>query len=44
MVVTRGNHELGNKVMVKLFDVPHSKVFYSTTFWWRLIKHCVFKF
>ena len=32
MVVTRGNHELGNKVMVKLFDVPHSKVFYSTTF------------
>lgn len=32
MVVTRGNHELGNKVMVKLFDVPHSKVFYATTF------------
>ena len=32
MVVTRGNHELGNRVMVRLFDVPHSRVFYSTTF------------
>ena len=32
MVVTRGNHELGNKVMIRLFDVPHSRVFYSTTF------------
>lgn len=32
MVVTRGNHELGNRVMIRLFDVPHSRVFYSTTF------------
>ena len=32
LTVTRGNHELGNKVMIRLFDVPHSKVFYSTTF------------
>ncbi len=32
LVVTRGNHELGNRVMLRLFDVPHSKVFYSTTF------------
>ena len=32
LVVTRGNHELGNRVMLRLFDVPHSKVYYSTTF------------
>lgn len=32
MVVTRGNHELSNRVMVDLFDVPHKKVYYSTTF------------
>lgn len=32
MVVTRGNHELSNKVFVKLFDVPHKKVYYSTIF------------
>lgn len=32
MVVTRGNHELTNKVFVDLFDVPNSRVYYSTTF------------
>jgi hypothetical protein len=32
MVVTRGNHEMTNKVFVDLFDVPHRKVIYSTTF------------
>ena len=32
MVVTRGNHELSNKVMVDLFDVPHKRVYYSTEF------------
>jgi acid phosphatase type 7 len=32
LVVTRGNHEITNKVFVDLFDVPHKKVFYSTTF------------
>ena len=37
MVVTRGNHELGNKVMIRLFDVPHSRVFYSTTFGGKLL-------
>ena len=37
LVVTRGNHELGNKVMVRLFDVPHPKVFYSTTFGGNLL-------
>lgn len=37
LTVTRGNHELGNKVMIRLFDVPHSKVFYSTTFGGNLL-------
>jgi hypothetical protein len=32
LVVTRGNHELSNKVFVDLFDVPNKKVFYSTEF------------
>jgi acid phosphatase type 7 len=32
LVVTRGNHEITNKVFVDLFDVPHKKVIYSTTF------------
>lgn len=37
LVVSRGNHELTNKVMVDLFDVPHKKVFYTTTFGGDLI-------
>ena len=37
MVVTRGNHELSNKVMVDLFDVPHKKVYYSTEFGGNLL-------
>ena len=32
MMVTRGNHELSNKVIYQLFDVPNRKLFYSTTF------------
>jgi hypothetical protein len=32
MVVTRGNHELSNKVFVDLFDVPNRNVYYSTEF------------
>lgn len=32
LVVTRGNHEISNQVMVDLFDVPHPKVTYSTIF------------
>lgn len=31
-VVTRGNHEMTNKVLVDLFDVPNKKIFYTTTF------------
>ena len=37
MVVTRGNHEQGNKVMIRLFDVPSRRVFYSTTFGGKLL-------
>jgi hypothetical protein len=37
MVVTRGNHEHSNKVLVCLFDVPHKKVFYNTTFCGNLL-------
>ena len=37
LVVTRGNHELGNRVMVRLFDVPNPKVFYETTFGGNLL-------
>ena len=32
MLVTRGNHELSNKVIYQLFDLPNRKLFYSTTF------------
>jgi hypothetical protein len=32
MLVTRGNHELNNEVIHQLFDVPHKKLYYSTTF------------
>jgi hypothetical protein len=32
MMVTRGNHELSNKVVYKLFDVPNRRLYYSTTF------------
>jgi len=32
LVVTRGNHEFTNKIMVDLFDVPNKHVYYSTTF------------
>lgn len=37
LVVTRGNHEVTNKVLVDLFDVPHKKVFYNTTFGGTLV-------
>lgn len=37
LVVTRGNHELSNKVFVDLFDVPNKKVFYSTEFGGKLL-------
>jgi acid phosphatase type 7 len=30
LIVTRGNHEHTNKVLVDLFDVPHKKVYYNT--------------
>jgi hypothetical protein len=32
IVVTRGNHELNNKGLAELFDVPHRKLYYSTEF------------
>ena len=32
MMVTRGNHEMSNKVVYKLFDVPNRRLYYSTTF------------
>lgn len=32
LVVTRGNHELSNKVLVDLFDAPSKKIYYNTTF------------
>jgi len=37
LIVTRGNHEHSNKVLVSLFDVPHKKVFYSTVFGGNLL-------
>lgn len=37
LIVTRGNHEHSNKVLVALFDVPHKKVFYSTVFGGNLL-------
>lgn len=30
LIVTRGNHEHSNKILVALFDVPHKKVFYNS--------------
>lgn len=32
LVVTRGNHEFSNRILVDLFDVPNKRVYYSTTF------------
>ena len=32
LVVTRGNHERSNSVLVKLFDIPSKGVYYSTEF------------
>jgi hypothetical protein len=37
LIVTRGNHEHSNKVLVALFDVPHKKVFYNTIFGGNLL-------
>lgn len=37
MLVTRGNHELNNEVIHQLFDVPHKKLYYSTTFGGNLL-------
>ena len=37
LVVTRGNHELTNKVMVELFDCPHEKIYYETNFGGKLL-------
>jgi hypothetical protein len=37
MIVTRGNHELSNKSIIDLFDVPHKKVYYNTVFGGTLI-------
>ena len=32
MVVTRGNHELTNKSLINLFDVPNKSIYYDTQF------------
>ena len=37
LVVTRGNHELTNKVMVELFDCPNKKIYYETNFGGKLL-------
>jgi hypothetical protein len=37
LIVTRGNHELNNSVLVKLFDAPNSGIFYSTEFGGNLL-------
>ena len=37
LVVTRGNHELSNSILVKLFDVPSRGVYYSTEFGGNLL-------
>ena len=37
LVVSRGNHEITNKVLVDLFDVPHKKIYYSTQFGGTLV-------
>jgi hypothetical protein len=37
LVVTRGNHEHSNSILVKLFDVPNNGVYYSTEFGGNLL-------
>jgi len=37
LVVTRGNHELSNKVMVELFDCPNKRIYYQTNFGGKLL-------
>jgi hypothetical protein len=37
LVVTRGNHEHSNSILVKLFDVPNNRVYYSTEFGGNLL-------
>jgi len=37
LIVTRGNHELSNKVLVDLFDVPHKNIYYSSYFGGNLL-------
>ena len=37
LVVSRGNHERSNRILVKLFDVPHPKLYYSTNFGGNLV-------
>ena len=37
LVVSRGNHERSNRILVKLFDVPHPKLYYSTEFGGNLV-------
>ncbi len=37
LIVTRGNHELSNSILVKLFDVPSRGVYYSTEFGGNLL-------
>ncbi len=32
MVVTRGNHELSNRSILQLFDVPHKRIYYDVQF------------
>lgn len=32
MVVTRGNHELSNRSILHLFDVPHKRIYYDVQF------------
>ena len=32
LVVTRGNHELTNKSVVNMFDVPNKRIYYNTIF------------
>ncbi|MBM3453061.1 MAG: metallophosphoesterase family protein [Bacteroidetes bacterium] len=37
LIVTRGNHERANSVIVKLFDAPSSGIYYSTEFGGNLL-------
>ena len=37
LIVTRGNHEHSNSILVKLFDVPNNGVYYSTEFGGNLL-------